>query len=686
MEECAMKFTAPLSSVTTEPREAIKIIADNLISTRPVTEVAYRPFRNDGVYSTPHDARVDLKKLYPEAKPGNVVYITAILDSSADSDGAIRVHGAFCDYDVAINGEWLEREIDRNGNATFWTHFDKGANTKLTIRAKCTSEEKFELMFLPTTRYFFMWARWYLLNVQVKSPLQAFAGEEGVGISRLYESEAEAYEGDVVYPKAPLPTSDIDFDKIYPGARGKVAYALTYATADTELLIKTESEVKVFVNGSSVECGRLVLAEGDEVLVKLLKGDSWSFSYEGEGIGLPMVETGRGVNDKWLTLGAFSECGDMVCKHGPEYGVQFVKPYRDAGANSVFWMLADKEDYVRPYLQSCFFGQWFYALMVGTHGLLRAGEALKCPEYKDYFVDSTELMARYYDYMCYEKPIFRRVSFIEAATHMGDLDSIGSMGRNLSELYNIKPSSETMHLIDDLAEAARTKIPRFEDGTYHRPRDMWADDMFMSCPFLVRLGNIKHSDYYYEEVIRQFRGFKERLWMADEQIMSHIFFLDTNEPNNIPWGRGNGWVYVSLSDALENIPEGFSGRDFLMDFYHSFTEGLVKLQDADGLWHQVLNRPDSYQETSCTAMFLLGLTRGIKNGWLDRETYMPYVMRAYHGLLNKKISSTGNVYDVCRGSSNSKNVDYYMNLGAIDNDDHGTGVILTAFSELLKII
>ena len=167
--------------------------------------------------------------------------------------------------------------------------------------------------------------------------------------------------------------------------------------------------------------------------------------------------------------------------------------------------------------------------------------------------------------------------------------------------------------------------------------------------------------------------------------MSHIFFLDTNEPNNIPWGRGNGWVYVSLSDALENIPEGFSGRDFLMDFYHSFTEGLVKLQDADGLWHQVLNRPDSYQETSCTGMFMLGLCRGIKNGWLDKETYMPYVERAYLGLLDKKISSTGNVYDVCMGSGNAKKVEYYMNLGAVDNDDHGTGVILTAIAEMMKI-
>ena len=172
--------------------------------------------------------------------------------------------------------------------------------------------------------------------------------------------------------------------------------------------------------------------------------------------------------------------------------------------------------------------------------------------------------------------------------------------------------------------------------------------------------------------------------MKDEQIFSHIFFLDTNEPNNIPWGRGNGWVYVALSDALCNIPEGFPGRDELMKFYLEYTEGIVKCQDSDGLWHQVLNRPDSYQETSCTGMFLLGLSRGVNNGWISKD-YITYIDRAYNGLLDKKVSSDGNVYDVCMGSSNSKQVEYYMNLGAVDNDDHGTGVILTAISEMMKI-
>ena len=683
-ERNTMERFAPLSSVTRDPREAMKIIADQLLELRPAQEPVLRPYRRSEIYQDLNIAYINLKKLYPEAKAGNVVYVCAILDASHESDGALEVAAIGGKATVCLNGEQLvmDKELERR----YATHFVKGPNNKLTIKMECSGEDEFELRLAPTSAFHRYWAKWYILNVQVKSPIDAFAGEAGVGISRLYENGDEVFDGSFVYPVPTVHTNKIDFNKVYPEAKGRIAYALTYATADTELELSTPCVAKAFVNGSPVECGKLVLAEGDEVLLKLLRSDEWCFTYDGEGIGLPMVESKRGVNDKWLLLASFSESGNMDCRYGPELEISFNKPYLDLSGDFTFWRLNGENDYVRAYLQTCCYGQWFYPLMVATHGLLRAGEALNVPEYKEYFLGSSNIMTKYFDFATYEMLTFGRANFLEAGTTTANLDQLGSMGRNLCEYYKINPSSELLHVIEVLAESARVKIPRFEDGTYHRPYDMWADDMFMSCPFLVRLGKIKRNDYYYEEVIRQFRGFNKRLWMADEQIMSHIFFLDDNKPNNIPWGRGNGWVYVSLSDALENIPEGFEGREFLMDFYHSFTEGLARLQDADGLWHQVLNRHDSYQETSCTGMFMLGMCRGIKNGWLDRETYMPYVMRAYNGLLDKKVSATGNVYDVCRGSSNSKDVEYYMNLAAIDNDDHGTGVILTAISEMLKIL
>ena len=687
-----MKFDAPLSSVTTKPDEAIRIITENLISTRPVCKPKYRPYRRSDVYHATTSSAgwnvVDLKKLYPDAKPGNVVYVSMIIDASNDYEGFIRYIGnakLFIRGEEKLDSKDAVRE--RWGGYNCPISFKEGENNPITFMVRCESEEKFELRYMASVRWYVMWAKWYLMNAVEKSPIPEFRNEEGVGISRLYESEAEAFDGKYVYPEVPEVSNTVDFGRIYPDAKGDIAYALTYATSDGPLKIKTDSKMTVFVNGEEVNEKEIFLAEGDVVLLKLLKADSWRFTFDEEAaIGIPFMLSNREGGDKWLTLGSFGKARAFDIKYGPEYEIQFTNTYRNEFGEEMFWKLTERDDYLRPYLQSRFYGQWFYALMVGTHGLLRAAEAINEPRYKDYFVGSNELMATYYNYMQYEKRMYGRPSFLESCAFTTDLDAIGSIGRNLSELYNIKPSYETLNTINELAKAAKHNIPRFEDGTYHRPTDMWADDMFMSCPFLLRLGVIKRDNYYFEEVIRQFRGFRERLWMADEKIMSHIFFLDEQKPNRLPWGRGNGWIYVSLTDALEIIPEGFPGRDFLMDFFLEYTEGLSPLQDSDGLWHQVLNRPDSYQETSCTGMFMLGMCRGIKNGWLDRKTFMPKVENAYMGLLNKKISSTGNVYDVCMGSGNAKQVEYYMNLGAVDNDDHGTGVILTAIAEMMKIL
>ena len=681
-----MKFSASLSSVTKNPEEAIRIIADNLIDGRPKESVVYRPIRKSAVYyDLPGRAgplEINFKRLYPEAKPGNVVYFSTIFDSSDDSDGYIRFIG---EGKIFVDGREIydSKAVDGNRHSVPYS-FKKGANNLVTFMARCTSESSFTMQIMPSVRHYWMWARWYLLNVVAKSPLAEYKGEEGIAISRLYENEEISFDGSYAYPLPPVADSTVDLEKIYPDAKGKIGYALTYATEDTEITLNAKCTAKAFVNGCEVEVGRLILAEGDSLLVKLLREDSWSFSFEGKGLGIPFMESSRPTGDTWLTLADFSSDGKFNSKHGPEYEIQFTKPYRNELGEDSFWKLSNSNDYLRPYLQSRFFGQWFYALMVGTHGLLRASEAVDEPIYKDYFVESTEIMTRYYDYIKYDAKIFAHPSFIEASAYDDDLDSIGSMGRNICELYNIKPSAEAMRVIDALDKSAKTKIPRFEDGTYHRPRDMWSDNTYMSCPFIVRLGKIKKDNSYYEEVVRQLLGFKKRLWMADEKIFSHIFFLDTSKPNNIPWGRGNGWVYVSLTDALINIPDGTPGKDELMKLYLDFTEGIVKCQDYDGLWHQVLNRPDSYQETSCSGMFMLGLSRGINNGWLTRD-YIENVKRAYLGLLGKKIADDGNVYDVCMGSSNSKEVEYYMNLGAVDNDDHGTGVILSAISEMIKI-
>jgi rhamnogalacturonyl hydrolase YesR len=672
-----MNYNDSLAFKVPTPHEAIKIIADNMLKIRPRVEVTYHPYKKNDIYSDRFCMmrEIDLKKLYPEAKTGNVVYIGTVIEACVEIDAKINFFG---NAKVIYHGEVIfdsEKDRDADEKNRCSLHLQKGENP-VTFMVRCVSDDNFTFKFMPSVRWYWMWAKNYILSSRATSPIPEYEGEDGVGISRLYECE-QAFDGEFVFPAVEKFDNRIDFNKILDVCEGNVAYALTYALEDTTLDVKTACECEIFVNGSKTD-SPLALKKNDEVLIRLKKSEDWEFEFVGDNIGIPFLKSSRSSGDRFLTLGSFSNESELI-------EIQFKKPYVGFGGEKVFWKFQSKDDYIRPYLLSRFFGQWHYTFMVGEFGLLNAAKMLENKEYFEYFKDHMRLMIEYFDYMRYDRKHFSSPTFLDISASLHDLDSIGSIGRNLCVYYQLTGDKDALPIIDTMLRAMETNIPKFPDGTFHRHHDMWADDTFMSCPFLVQAGILKNDKKYHEEVIRQLLGFKKRLWMADEKIFSHIFFLNPPEPNNIPWGRGNGWVYVSMSNALECISPDTEGYGELMETYKEFTKGILALQDSDGLWHQVLNRHDSYSETSCTSMFIIGLCRGIRNGWISIE-HKDAVRKAYNALLSHKIDKDGAVYDVCMGSGNARDVNYYMNLGAIDNDDHGTGVVLTAICEYIRAI
>lgn len=168
--------------------------------------------------------------------------------------------------------------------------------------------------------------------------------------------------------------------------------------------------------------------------------------------------------------------------------------------------------------------------------------------------------------------------------------------------------------------------------------------------------------------------------MSDKNLFSHIYFLNDEKANRVPWGRGNGWVLLALSEVLERMPSKHPAREELIKIFNDFTKGICAVQDETGMWHQVLDMPQTYEETSCTGMFALGMIRGVKNGWID-ESYKANIQRAINAISRCAVDDEGNILGVCKGSGRSYDPEYYAQLQTVDNDDHGTGIILAMLSE-----
>jgi unsaturated rhamnogalacturonyl hydrolase len=236
---------------------------------------------------------------------------------------------------------------------------------------------------------------------------------------------------------------------------------------------------------------------------------------------------------------------------------------------------------------------------------------------------------------------------------------------------------------------------RQPDGALYRVRGttdfmqdtMWCDDLYMSVPFLCRFYELTGDIAFLDDAAKQFLLYKQRMYMPDLKIMHHVYDYKFDRPNGVAWGRGNGWVLFSLTELLAVMPQEHPLRSEVLAFFRELCEGYLKLQGVNGLWHQVLTDPESYEEASCTSMFMYAFARGVRFGWLPEPApYAQAVLRGWQGLADRCIDKHGNVYGVCRGSGFSFSKRYYKDeLQWLLNDTHGIGIVLLAGMETIKL-
>lgn len=693
--------------------DVISTIMDKALQTRPRKKVYYKPYDAcQGVeyVKTLGSQRVDLEKMYPEAKVGDGVVTDFCIRCQQDEEIYLNVtknvivwYEKKCIYDgigsTVNSGELL---VNNEDDDNVHLPINVKANEQNGVRIFCMKQEgeKFTFEFLISVkRYPRMWANDYLFGARAVLPIAERRGEEGVAFSKLLLKDEYNYinlgAAEVSYTWPAQLSTDETFDFVNLCQVGDICYVYTEVLKTHKLAYRGTVE-HVWVNGilqsdkrAGCEAVEVVWHEtyldvkaGDKLLFRCCReGEKWELSMNTEYLRLSFLESERGVGDKAVFVGPFygKQC------HAPEYQWDFSKVFVNAKGEQLYWRFCDNSE-LRIYLDSVFFGQWFYALMVGFYGIRDAAIFLGDVKRQRLFCENMSMLATYFDYVEYDIKKHVMPAFMPRLYELNVLDNIGTMGMNLIDAYMDSNDRALLPLIDRIKYQASETIPRMEDGTYYRIDTMWADDLYMSCPFLVRMGRLTGDSSWYLKAAEQIRGFKKRLYMEEEHLFSHIYFPDEGCANHVPWGRGNGWVMWTLSELLM-YGEGHIDLSEEKQLFYDMAHGIRDLQDESGLWHQVLNRTDegSYLETSCTGMFLLAFTRGVKYGWLEKD-FLASMEKARKGLLTNSIDKDGNVYGVCMGSGCAMDAEYYFTIPTTMNDDHGTGVILAAVSEYCALL
>jgi rhamnogalacturonyl hydrolase YesR len=175
----------------------------------------------------------------------------------------------------------------------------------------------------------------------------------------------------------------------------------------------------------------------------------------------------------------------------------------------------------------------------------------------------------------------------------------------------------------------------------------WADALYMAPPVFARMTAITGDPKYLNAADKEWRRTAARLWVEEEKLfLRDERFKDENhrdaDGDRIYWSRANGWVMGGLARWLESVPVDFAGRGFYIDLFQKMAGRLADLQQEDGLWRASLLDPEAYPEaeTSGSVFYVYALAWGINHGLLDRDTYLPHVLKGWAGL-NRHILANG---------------------------------------------
>jgi len=265
---------------------------------------------------------------------------------------------------------------------------------------------------------------------------------------------------------------------------------------------------------------------------------------------------------------------------------------------------------------------------------------------------------------------FDRISYIPALQLVGRyrlarLTDNEDLAEEVRELAAQAPKSENLggsvvagHLIfaelgnKDRVAYAASKIP------YHKEM---SDGVFMGCPTLSAAGK-------YGDCLSHFQEMK-RLCLREDGIYRH------SPLHEAAWGRGNGFPALGLAWALDYVPEEFEGRTEMLVGFQNHLAALAKHQDAEGMWHQVIDHTESYAEFTVTCMITYAILHGMRNDWLDRATYEPIADRAWTAIKTRIALDGESLTNVCESTGKQTSLEAYFQRRATNGRDERGGAM-----------
>ncbi|MRX11775.1 hypothetical protein GJ697_28500 [Pseudoduganella sp. FT25W] len=332
-----------------------------------------------------------------------------------------------------------------------------------------------------------------------------------------------------------------------------------------------------------------------------------------------------------------------------------------------------------------------YEMGVVHAGLMKAAAVTGDSKY-------TAMTARHFQFMSDRLPYFKaqeqqfhlaRANSFARVLDPRSLDDAGSMCAAMIRARFAKVGPDMGQFIDVCGNWVAKKQFRLKDGTLARQRpqaiSLWADDMYMGVPALAEMGHLTGKREYYDDAVKNVLQMTQYLYNPQLGLYTHGWNANNPDAPRFYWGRANGWAVLTMSDLLDVLPKDHPGYPKVLAQLRASLRGIAELQSGEGLWHQMLDRNDSYLETSASAIFTYVIAHAVNEGWVSPATYGSIAQAGWVGL-SSRINARGQVEGTCVGTTFASDQIYYYNRPASVDALHGYGPALLAGAEMIRLI
>ena len=363
--------------------------------------------------------------------------------------------------------------------------------------------------------------------------------------------------------------------------------------------------------------------------------------------------------------------------------------HKDTGVQITDFSKPVADAIVEP--SSAEWGIQVYEMGIVHSGLIKAAAVTGDKKY-------TAMIERHFQFMHDKLPYFKAqeeqfrlkrnnsfTRFIEPRS----LDDSGSMCAALIRARFARLGPDMSQFIDVCSNWVAKKQFRLKDGTLARERpqavSLWADDMYMGVMPLGEIGHLTGKREYYDDAVRNVLQMTGYLFNPQNNLYTHGWNANNPDAPRFYWARANGWAVLTMSDLLDVLPKDHTGYPKVLAQLRLALRGIAEQQSGEGLWHQMIDRHDSYLETSASAMFTYVIAHAINEGWISAATYGSIAQAGWVGL-QTRINARGQVEGTCVGTTFASDQIYYYNRPTSVDALHGYGPALLAGAEMIKLL